>query len=170
MPGLSYDPANSCPIVIQVLNTMTTRTQTMTAVSATSSRLRHSIQMWPPQSIAQHQSHVSAPQTNVSGYHSNVCCTLALTRPATKPAATKAGCASVTGLGFAEATSSHRTSAVLLSCTPLHATKPSHLVVTITWHAQPLTDQGPGSICTPCRHQQDGSNEQSRITEGYTSC
>jgi hypothetical protein len=46
----------------------------------------------------------------------------------------------------------------------LHATKPGHLVVTITWHAQPLTNQGPGSKCT-CRHQQDGSNGQRQVTE-----
>jgi hypothetical protein len=40
----------------------------------------------------------------------------------------------------------------------LHATKQSLLAVTITGLAQPLANQGPSSICTPCRHQQVGSS------------
>jgi hypothetical protein len=49
----------------------------------------------------------------------------------------------------------------------LHATKLRHHAVTIRWHAQPLANQGPGSICTPYRRQQVGSSGQPPSIECY---
>jgi hypothetical protein len=163
MPGLSCDPAYSCPIVIQVHNTMTTSTKNndcsvsnprqTQALKSDVATAKHSTtlpvtcqcpsdqcQRVPLKLLLQPSTHTASKQASCHGGRLCLCHWTRLCGSVVPP---------------------HQHGAAVLHT--LHATKPGHLV-TITWHAQPLSDQGPGSNCT-CRHQQDGSNGQREVTE-----